>query len=98
LQTTKRRPALVVQSDGLASQLSQVIIAMISSNMARVGPPFRVAIPMNSTLSRGSGLRSDSVVMLDNLATILDRLIDRKIGSLSDMVLVDAALRAVLAL
>jgi mRNA interferase MazF len=48
-QTAKRRPAIVDQADGLPTKLPQVIVAMISSNMARAGPPFRVAIPMTST-------------------------------------------------
>jgi mRNA interferase MazF len=37
LRTAKRRPALVVQADNLATGLSQTIIAMITSNMARAG-------------------------------------------------------------
>ena len=94
--TAKRRPALVVQADGLPTQLPQVIVAMITSNMARAGTPFRISIPLNSPPSRGTGLRSDSVIMIDNVATILDRLIDRKIGTLSDMALVDAGIRIAL--
>lgn len=35
LRTAKRRPALVIQRDQLASGLSQTIVAMISSNPAR---------------------------------------------------------------
>lgn len=37
LRTTKRRPALVLQRDDLASGLAQTIVAMISSNLARAG-------------------------------------------------------------
>lgn len=39
------------------------------------------------------GLRIDSVVMTDNLATVLDADVDRIIGRLADMRAVDAALR-----
>jgi mRNA interferase MazF len=35
LRTAKRRPALVVQADNLNTGLPQMIIAMITSNMAR---------------------------------------------------------------
>ena len=70
---------------------------MITSNMARVGPPCRVAIPLKSTLNQGSGLRTDSVVMADNLATILHAEIDRSIGQLANMRIVDDALRKTLA-
>jgi mRNA interferase MazF len=96
--TAKRRPALIIQADGLATGLPQVIFSMISSNLARNGPPFRIFVPMNSATSRGTGLRTDSVIMLDNLATVIDRHIDKRIGSLADMAPVDAALRNALAL
>lgn len=39
------------------------------------------------------GLRTDSVIVADNLATILDTEIDRAIGHLNDLSSVDAALR-----
>ena len=35
LRTAKRRPALVVQADNLQTGLPQLILAMISSNLAR---------------------------------------------------------------
>ena len=38
------------------------------------------------------GLRTDSVVMTDNLATVLEMEIDRVLGRLSDMTAVDDAL------
>jgi mRNA interferase MazF len=44
------------------------------------------------------GLLSDSVVMTDNLATILDREIDRKIGSAPNTADIDQALRHTLGL
>lgn len=44
------------------------------------------------------GLRTDSVVMTDNLATVLDTEIDRRIGSTADMTIIDAALRHTLGL
>ena len=46
---------------------------------------------------RQSGLLTDSVVMTDNLATIAETEIDRKIGTLP-MTEVDAALRRTLSL
>lgn len=96
--TAKRRPALVIQAEGLGTQLSQTIVALISSNMSRSGPTFRVAVPLNSALSKGAGLRSDSTIMLDNLATVHNRTIDRKIGALCDMSAVNSSLRTALAL
>ena len=98
LRTSKRRPALVVQSNVLGSELAQTVVAMISSNMARAGHPSRVAIRIDSECARGSGLLMDSVVVTDNLATIRYSELDRVIGSLAVMTEVDAALRTTLAL
>jgi len=92
LQTAKRRPALVVQADHLQTGLSQVIVAMLTSRMFRANHPSRVTIVASSPEGQQSGLLSDSVVMTDNLATILDAEIDRVIGSLP-MLNVDKALR-----
>lgn len=44
------------------------------------------------------GLRSDSVVVTDNLATVLDREIEKTIGHCPAMPMVDAALKQTLGL
>ena len=44
------------------------------------------------------GLLTDSVVMTDNLATVLDREVDKVIGHCPAMAPVDAALRRTLGL
>lgn len=98
LRTAKRRPALVVQADTLQAGLPQTIVAMITSNMARAGHPSRVAVFQASNEGRQMGLRSDSVFMTDNLATVLDVEIERTIGSCPTMQAVDHALRHTLAL
>lgn len=98
LVTFKQRPALVVQADNLGTGLPQVVVAMITSNPARRGHPSRVFIPLNSPPAKGSGLLTDSVIMTDNLATALDKAIVRKLGQLTDLKPVDAALRATLCL
>jgi mRNA interferase MazF len=92
LHTAKRRPGLVVQADNLATGLPQCIVAMISSNLARAGHPSRVPISVTTAHGRQTGLHVDSVIMTDNLATVLDRFIDRVIGHWPDMAVVDAAL------
>ncbi|MHB1034688.1 MAG: type II toxin-antitoxin system PemK/MazF family toxin [Pirellulales bacterium] len=98
LRTAKRRPALVVQSDGIQTGLSQTIVAMITSNSARAGYPSRVPVARFSPEGRQMGLLADSVVVVDNLATVLDDEIDRVIGHRRDMRQVDTALRHTLAL
>jgi mRNA interferase MazF len=45
-----------------------------------------------------SGIHSDSVVMTDNLATILDNEIDRVIGNIPDTQQLDTALKYTLGL
>jgi mRNA interferase MazF len=93
LRTAKRRPALVLQRTNLTTGLNQTIVAMISSNLARRGHPSRVLVAMNSPQAKSSGLRLDSVIMTDNLATISDAAIDLVLGQFQDMKAVDTALR-----
>jgi mRNA interferase MazF len=98
LRTAKRRPALVVPAENLQTGLPQVILAMISSNPARAGHPSRVTVSRSSSEGQQMGLRTDSVVMTDNLATVLELEIDRRLGHLPDMTALDNALRHTLRL
>ena len=98
LRTAKRRPALIIQADNLNTGLSQNIVAMITSNMARSGHPSRVTLVRNSSQGRESGILMDSVVMTDNLATIRDTEIDRALGSTGDTSEIDRALQHTLGL
>ena len=98
LRTSKRRPALVIQADQLGTGLSQTLVAMISSNLARAGHPSRVSVSVSSPAGIAAGLRTDSVIMTDNLATVADSEIDSVLGTLPDMLAVDAALRKTLGL
>ncbi len=96
--TTKRRPALVVQATGLRTDLAQVILAMISSNVRRAGYPSRVIVDISSVAGQRMGLISDSVILLDNLATAHLKIIDKQIGYCPDMTAIDTALRRTLSL
>jgi mRNA interferase MazF len=98
LRTAKRRPAVVVQAEQLQTGLPQVILAMISSNQARTGHPSRVSVSQSSAQGRQMGLRTDSVVMTDNLATVLEVEIDRVIGQMPSMTALNDALRHTLGL
>ena len=98
LRTSKRRPALIVQADGLGADLPQTVVAMITSNMDRAGHPSRVIVRIDGHGAAGSGLLMDSVIMTDNLATIHHSEVDRVIGALREMAEVDEALRTTLAL
>jgi len=98
LVSFKRRPALVVQADDLQTGLPQIVIAMVTSNVARRGHPSRVFIALGSPAGKGSGLLTDSVIMADNLATALDKAVVGRLGQLADMKPVEAALRTTLGL
>ncbi|GBF83250.1 type II toxin-antitoxin system PemK/MazF family toxin [Aphanothece sacrum] len=97
LTTAKTRPALIVQADDLNTGLSQVIIAMITSQLSRANHPSRVTILLDSLNGQNSGLLANSVVMTDNLATVKLPAIYRVIGYLSTEE-IDQALRYTLSL
>ena len=81
LRTAKQRPALVVQTDHLQTGLAQTIVTMITSNLVRAGHPSRIPVSLAAAEGQRSGLKTDSVIMTDNLATVLHNEIDRVIGS-----------------
>ncbi len=62
LRTSKRRPALVIQSDQLKSGLAQTIVAMITSNLVSANNPSRVLVMKASSEGQQAGLRLDSVI------------------------------------
>lgn len=95
LKTYKKRPALIVQADDLNTGLDQKIVAMITSNLGRAGST-RVTVQKNDPLGQSMMLLSDSVIVTDNLATVLDREIDKAIGHCIDMALINQALRCTL--
>ena len=66
----------------MPTNLPQVIVAMITSNMTRAGRPSRITVLLSSEEGKQSGLLTDSVVVTDNLATVRYSEIDRVIGSL----------------
>ena len=93
LQTAKMRPALIVQADDLNTNLAQIVLVMVSSNLQRANHKSRVLIETKTDQGRKSGLLFDSVVMTDNLATVLLTNITRVIGKLENMNEIDDALR-----
>jgi mRNA interferase MazF len=98
LITSKPRPALVVQTNNLNTGLGQTVVAMISSNLARAGHPSRVYVSLSTAAGQQTGLKMDSVIMTDNLTTIVDAKFGRVIGQWPDMIAVDIALRHTLGL
>jgi mRNA interferase MazF len=76
--------------------LPRRIAAMITSNISRAGHRSRVIVRVASENAKRSGLLMDSVIMTDNLATVLYSEIDRVIGTFPEMSELDAALRSTL--
>jgi len=97
-RTVKVRPALVVQADPLQTGIPQVIVAMLTSNLQRRGHPSRVFIAAESPQGKVAGIRMDSVMMADNIATIHEEAIAKVIRRLNPMSSVEDALRHTLAL
>lgn len=97
-KTWKPRPALIVEADDTETSLSQKILALISSKIDKRKGATRVPVVLNSLLGKDMGIRTDSVIVADNLRTTEDYLIDKKIGHCSDMEAVNIALRKALGL
>lgn len=97
LKSAKVRPALIVQADNLNTGLPQLVIAMISSKVARANHPSRVLVSTSTPEGSQSGLLTDSVVMTDNLATVALTVLVRTVGTLP-MATIDVALRHTLSL
>ena len=98
LRTGKKRPVLIVDSDDLRTGLPQRIVAMVSSNLQRSEHPSRVLVRLDSQDGQCSGLLFDSVIMTDNLATIMTHEFDRVIGHMPEMASIDEALSHTLGL
>lgn len=97
LESFKRRPALIVQADDLVTELQNHLVALITSSLEREGPS-RIPFMAGSSEWVQMGLKTDSVVVADNIATVPTVAIDRRLGSCPEMAKVDAALRHALGL
>ena len=79
LSLIKRRPALVLHEtkyDIVVAYISSVIPSTISSE--------DVLVPQSRSSFGGTGLLSDSVIMLDKLATVEKALVIRILGDVDD--------------
>ncbi len=97
LSRFRKRPALVVQDESGETGLSRRLVCQITSNVSRTGIT-RVFVRKETPAGRTMGLRTDSMIVADNVATVLPRHIDRVIGRCTAMQEVGVALRRVLRL
>ena len=97
----KLRPALVVQSDHNNPRLASTIVAMITKTTHRATrEPTQLLIDITTPEGRQTGLVVTSAIACENLFTVEQRLITRKIGHLPSSLIaqVDVCLKASLAL
>ena len=96
---SKIRPALVVQADVWNQRLNTTMLAGITSNLhGGVGAPTQYFIDLETTEGQQSGLRLNSVVRCDKLATSNQSRIQGIIGRLSEAAMeeIDTCLKAAL--
>ncbi len=89
-QGSKVRPALVIQSDRNNTRLDNTIVAQITSrtHLARTEPT-QLLIELASDAGRQSGLIADSAISTENLYTIRQDAIRRKLGTLPEETMQD---------
>ena len=77
-----------------------MILAAITSTKHRSGEPTQLLIEVTTPTGKQSGLVKDSVVTCENLATIAQHRVTRKLGSLPDtaMAQINNCLKASLAI
>src|SRR5690606_9323270 len=96
----KLRPAVVVQSDDNNRRLSNVILAPITTTVHRSHEPTQYLIDVQSPIGQAAGLRHTSVVSRENLTTVAQSLVRRRLGRLTPVAVndVNQCLRAALGL
>ncbi len=97
---SKLRPALVVQPDRNNQRLTNVILAPITTTTHRQGEPTQFFIDITTAEGQVAGLRHASVVTCENLSTVAQTLVKRRLGRLPDaaMQTVNDCLKAALGL
>ena len=93
---SKVRPALVVQSDHNNQRLTNVIVAAITTTTHRSGEATQLLIDVATPDGQQSGLLWSSVVTCENLVTVAQILVQRKIGQLPPTLMqqIDGCLKA----
>ncbi len=97
LMTYKKRPVLVVQADDPFPGSDRRFVASITSNLNRIGRT-RILVRKNTQMGQEMGLLMDSIIVVDNLATVFDDDVDKKIGNCPSMTKVEEALKVLFGL
>ena len=86
-QRGKKRPAVVVQSDGYAGAVRTVIVAEVTKNLTMKGDPACLFIDVSTPEGKATGLLVDSVVSSLVLDTVYVDTVAQVLGSLSTSLL-----------
>lgn len=100
-RSAKIRPALVVQGDTNNGRLTNTIVAMITRTIQRANyAPTQYLLDPTTPEGAAAGVLHPSAVTCENLLTVEQQLLIRKIGSLSPTAMqqISACLRAALEL
>lgn len=79
---SKLRPAVVVQSDYNNRRLTNVILAPLTTTIQRASETTQFLVHAGSIAGKAAGLRHTSVVSCENLTTVAQSLIRRRLGQL----------------
>jgi mRNA-degrading endonuclease toxin of MazEF toxin-antitoxin module len=79
----KIRPAVVVQNDRNYARLSNTIVAAITRTVSRADLPTQLLIDPATAVGKASGFLAVSAITCENLFTVGQNLIHRRIGRLS---------------
>lgn len=95
---SKRRPALVVQADFYNQKIGNVLLAPITSNLARRNDPAHFFIDISAPDGKQSGLNHNSLISCLNVGVVPLSVVGPKIGELSAaaMLQIDKCLKAAL--
>jgi mRNA interferase MazF len=80
----KKRPAVVVQNDRDNQKIKKTVIAMVTGNLSRLGDTSHLLIDPATADGASAGLNGPSLVSCNNLYTVEQDCILRKLGYLSD--------------
>jgi mRNA interferase MazF len=96
----KIRPVLVIQADAYNRKMTNTVVAMITSNLARAAEPTHLLVDVSTAEGQQSGLLHTSVVNCNTLTTVRQSDILRVLGSLSPSLMqrIDDCLKVALAI
>jgi mRNA interferase MazF len=95
---SKRRPALVVQADFYDQRISNVLLAPITSNLARSNDTAHYLIDIATPDGKRTGLNQNSLVSCLNVGVVPLAVVGPKLGELASpaMLKIDECLKAAL--